>query len=617
MSATEACAGYIQRSGLVASQAGVFWLQSDPDSGANQVWRIRDQASAPLATPYLNIRSRVNGYGGGALAAAPDGVFVVTDDQRICFVASEESSSQVLTTDAAAYGGLVSDPLRQRVLAVRETGEGVAEGRQQLVALMRTGELTVLHEGEDFYGAPTLTADGKKIAWVTWQLPDMPWLRTRLWTANVTESGTLEHVQSHPSPNEGSIQQPVFSGQALWVLSDHEGWWQPWQVDYQSAESGWLKAAAAPERDHANAPWQLGESHHCPLPGDCWARVRYHDGYGELWLSGPDRSEPVRISPDFSDFRSLCTTNGILYAIAKSPHRLDAVLRIDPRSAQAHVIAGGEPALPGHTLVRPVAFRVPAVGVELEPPQGFLYAPLTADNQPSKLILVAHGGPTSAAYPVFNPQIQFWCQRGFAVAEVNYRGSSGFGRAFRLALAERWGELEVEDMARAVDCLVGAGRADPERVFIQGRSSGGYTALMALSTDQRYSAGASLFGVTDPTQLRHMTHRFESGYLDWLLGDPEDHPQRWQMRTPRLRAAAVLAPVIFFQGGQDKVVVPEQTRAMVSAMRKAGQAPELHWFQDEGHGFLQPANQAAMLERLYRFYQRHSRKPSECTQSLS
>ncbi|MGO1501457.1 MAG: alpha/beta hydrolase family protein [Marinobacter sp.] len=601
----------------MASQAGIFWLQSDPDSGVNRVWWIRDQASVPLTTLSSDVRSRVNGYGGGALAAAPDGVFIVGDGQQICFIDSEKTRSQVLTTDAAAYGGLVSDPLRQRVLAVRETGEGVANGCQQLMALARTGGLTVLHEGEDFYGAPALTADGKKIAWVTWQLPDMPWLRTRLWTAEVTESGTLEQVQSHPSPNEGSIQQPVFSGPALWVLSDHEGWWQPWQVDYQNAESGWLKAVAAPERDHANAPWQLGERHHCPLPGDCWARVCYHNGYGELWLSGPDLSGPVRISPDFNDFRSLCTANGMLYAIAKSPHRLDAVLRIDPLSAQAHVIAGGEPALPGHTLARPVAFRTPARGPELEPPQGFFYAPLTADKQPAKLILVAHGGPTSAAYPVFNPQIQFWCQRGFAVAEVNYRGSSGFGRAFRLALAERWGELDVEDMARAVDYLVDARWADPERVFIQGRSSGGYTALMALSTDQRYSAGASLFGVTDPAQLRRVTHRFESGYLDWLLGDPEKYPQRWQMRTPRLRAAEMVAPVIFFQGGQDKVVVPEQTRAMVSAMHKAGQAPELHWFEDEGHGFLQQANQAAMLEGLYRFYQRHSRKADECAESLS
>ena len=573
--------------------------------------------SAPLTTLSSDVRSRVNGYGGGALAAAPDGVFIVGDGQQICFIDSEKARSQALTTDAAAYGGLVSDPLRQRVLAVRETGEGVAGVRQQLVAVARTGGLTVLHKGEDFYGAPALTDDGKKIAWVTWQLPDMPWLRTRLWTANVTESGTLEHVQSHPSPNEGSIQQPVFSGQALWVLSDHEGWWQPWQVDYQNAESGWLKAVCAPERDHANAPWQLGEHHHCPLPGDCWARVSYHNGYGELWLFGPGHPEPVRMSPDFSDFRSLCTANGMLYAIAKSPHRLDAVLRIDPLSAQAHVIAGGEPALPGHTLAPPVAFITPARGTELEPPQGFFYAPLTADKQPAKLILVAHGGPTSAAYPVFNPQIQFWCQRGFAVAEVNYRGSSGFGRAFRLALAERWGELDVEDMARAVDCLVGAGRADPERVFIQGRSSGGYTALMALSTDQRYSAGASLFGVTDPAQLRRVTHRFESGYLDWLIGDPQKYPQRWQMRTPRLRAAEMVAPVIFFQGGQDKVVVPEQTHAMVSAMHKAGKAPELHWFENEGHGFLQQANQATMLEELYRFYQRHSRKANECTQSLS
>ena len=601
----------------MASGAGVFWLQNEPETGASRIWHLNDQGLVlALGTNLRNLRSRVNGYGGGALAAAPDGVFAVSADQRIHFIPLGAEQSQALTTDTAAYGGLRADPLRQRVLAVRETGQGVANGRQQLVAVACDGTLTVLHQGEDFYSAPALSADGRHIAWVSWQLPDMPWLQTRVWTANVTVDGTLENPRVHSAPQPASIQQPVFAGQDLWVMSDHEGWWQPWQLDVQSPASLWTKAAV-PECDHANAPWQLGEVHHCPLPGGGWARAHYNLGRGELWLSGFGPPNPVRIAPAFSGFRSLCTRGDFLYAIARSPDCLDAVLRIDPQSAEVNVVAGGEPALPGHGLAQPVSFRVAALAEEMTVPQGFLYLPLTPCAEPPALILVAHGGPTSAAYPVFNPLIQFWCQRGFAVAEVNYRGSSGYGRAFRLALAERWGDIDVEDMARAADALVAAGQADGKQVFIQGRSSGGYTTLMALSLGQRYSAGASQFGVTDPMQLRRMTHRFESGYLDWLLGCPERHPQRWQDRTPRLRAAAIAAPVIFFQGGQDKVVVPEQTRIMVAAMEQAGQKPELHWFQDEGHGFVQQVNQAAMLEALYSFYQRHGRDTDESTKSVS
>ncbi|MDO6825495.1 prolyl oligopeptidase family serine peptidase [Marinobacter sp. 1_MG-2023] len=582
-------------------------MQSDPETGANKVWMLNgDGEAAALSNLPGSVRSRVNGYGGGALTATQDGVFVVSDDQSILFAHGAGQRSQTLTTDTAAYGGLVADPLRRRVLAVRETGQGVIDGRQQLVSVGRDGSLKVLHQGEDFYGAPALSDDGRHIAWISWQLPDMPWIQTRLWTARVSPDGTLEGPRVQPAPRPASIQQPVFSGQELWVLSDHDGWWQPWKLDLQSPASPWEKASV-PDRDHANAPWQLAEVHHCPLPGGGWARTHYHQGRGELWLSGSKHPKPVRVAPEFSDFRSLCACGGFLYAIGRSPDHLDAVLRIDPTNAGIVVVAGGEPALPGHVVAHPTVFQVPALGQESTPPEGFLYLPLKPNAEPLALILVVHGGPTSAAYPVFNPLIQFWCQRGFAVAEVNYRGSSGYGRAFRLALAECWGDIDVQDMARAAEFLKAAGYVNGKSTFIQGRSSGGYTALMALSQDQRYEAGASQFGVTDPLQLRRMTHRFESGYLDWLLGNPEDHSQRWQERTPRLRTATIASPVIFFQGGQDKVVVPEQTRMMVEAMQQAGLKPELHWFPDEGHGILKQVNQAAMLEALYSFYQQRLR----------
>ena len=612
MSAYEACAAHTQRGELAVSSAGVFWLQSDPAEGNANLWYLSEQGPARLGPDGLGIRSRVNGYGGGALAASDTGVFVVGEDQQIRFIDLADGTCSLLTDDpGAAYGGLVADAPRQRVLAVREAG-----GEQQLVAVSVGGELRTLHSGQDFYSAPALSADGRMLAWTSWQLPDMPWVRSRLWTAGVVREGGLCRCRHWPTPSEASVQQPVFDRTRLWVLSDHAGWWQPWYLDTLAGDGLWYSGQSA-ELDHANAPWQLGECHHCPLANGGWARVQYRSGSGELWLLSPDGSNAFRAARDYSDFRFLRASGGYLYCIARSATHLDAVLRIERQTGQARILAGGENPLPGSRPALPLDIEVPALEHGEQPVHGFLYTPKRVSPALPPLILMAHGGPTSAAYPVFNPQVQYWCQRGFAVAEMNYRGSSGFGRRFRLALEGRWGEADVEDMERAADYLASSGLVDGRRVFIQGRSSGGYTALMAMIRSRRFTAGASMFGVTDPLRLRAMTHRFESGYLDWLLGAPEDYPERWCERTPLYHADRIAAPMIFFQGGQDKVVVPEQTRAMVDAMKAAGRTPELHWFEQEGHGFRHQANQAGMLEWLFCFYRKHSRKSHERTENLS
>ncbi|PPI84270.1 S9 family peptidase [Marinobacter maroccanus] len=611
LSAYEACSAHIQRGELTVSPAGVFWLETDPARGCNTLWHLTDHGPARLGPQDLGIRSRVNGYGGGAVAAGDSGVFVVGEDQQIRFVSLAGGESLNLTDDKKAfYGGLVADPSRNRVLAVRE-----AEGQQQLVAVSMQGDRTVLHAGQDFYSAPAISADGRKVAWTSWQLPDMPWLRTRLWTANLSEDGLLDQCREWPTPSEASVQQPVFDDSQLWVLSDHEGWWQPWRIDIRD-EGGW-HATDSPARDHANAPWQLGESHHCPTGRGGWARVRYCNGTGELWLRSGKTGEEIRVARDFGDFRCLQASGGYLYCIGRAASRLDAVIMVDLETGEVRTIAGGEEAMPGARAALPLDIEIPGLQSGQASIHGFFYTPKLATPDVPPLILIAHGGPTSAAYPVFNPQVQYWCQRGFAVAEINYRGSSGFGRAFRLALEGRWGEVDVEDMERAADHLASFGLADGQRVFIQGRSSGGYTALMAMIRSRRFTAGASMFGVTDPLRLRAMTHRFESGYLDWLLGAPGEHLDRWRDRTPLYHADRITAPMIFFQGGQDKVVVPEQTRAMIDAMKAAGRAPELHWFEDEGHGFRRQSNQAGMLEWTFSFYRKHSQKANEQAANLS
>ncbi|MGM0953064.1 MAG: prolyl oligopeptidase family serine peptidase [Pseudomonadota bacterium] len=598
ISATEACEGFRQCAELQVCGQSVFWLASEPSENIVCLWQSDAGGTRRLDTGPGSIRSQLNGYGGGAYAVLPEFICWVAGDQKIWILNRRTGTRSVLIDEpGAVWGGLVADAFRHRWLAVRENG-----GCQSLIAVEPTGRMQTLHQGQDFYSAPAVSEDGREIAWVSWQLPDMPWVRTRLWTARFDDNGKLVDARAMAPPVEGSVQQPRYVGSQLWVMSDHQGWWQPWRVVTDGGRDLWQRADV-PDLDHANAPWQLAECHACPSPSGGWARVRYRRGIGELWLHGNEAER--RVAGDYTDFRALSTRTDKLLCIARSPDRLDSVIEICPGTGRVVTLSGGETPLPSATLVRPESVMVPASNDGSHPVQGFLYAPLRDSPEPPPLILVAHGGPTSAAYATYNPQAQFWCQRGFAVVEVNYTGSSGFGREYRQALAGNWGIADVADMFRMADHLVRLGRADPGRLFIQGRSSGGYTALMAAAADGARLAGlASLFGVTDPMRLKAATHRFESGYLDWLLGPPGADGKNWRCRTPALMASHINCPAIFFQGRQDRIVVPEQTRIMVQALQAAGQTAELQWFDDEGHGFRRIENQARVLECLWRFYSR-------------
>lgn len=213
-----------------------------------------------------------------------------------------------------------------------------------------------------------------------------------------------------------------------------------------------------------------------------------------------------------------------------------------------------------------------------------------------------HGGPTSACYPVLEPRIQYWTQRGFAVADLNYRGSTGYGRDYRKALHLRWGESDVADACAAVEYLAAQGLVDKRKAFIRGGSAGGYTTLCALAFHDVFRAGASLYGVSDPVALGRATHKFEGDYLDWLIGDPQQDAERYRQRTPLLHAGQIKVPVIFFQGELDAVVVPEQTRSMLAALQANGIEAEGHFYAGERHGFRKAENLAHALEEEWKFY---------------
>ncbi|SFR59444.1 Dipeptidyl aminopeptidase/acylaminoacyl peptidase [Marinobacter daqiaonensis] len=587
------------------SATAIAWLEYDPGEAVNQLWCLRKGDPVRLTAATFSIRSAVNGYGGGAMCLDRNTAYVVEHDtQQVVRIDCRTGTRQQITRDPLSqFGGLVWDSMRGRVLAVREErGEG-REGRQQLVAIAPvTGHLTVLAEGEDFYGAPAISVDGGSLAWISWSLPDMPWFATRLWRADVTEQGELASVRSLEPPHTASVQQPRFADGNLMVLSDHDGWWQPFLVSEGGAGVVW-NCLEDRQADHGNAPWQLAEQHGVSLSGGGRAWVCYQHGYGELWWRSQWDSQPRRLLPDCVDFRSLQSRGDDIFCVARHTDAMDSVWQIRPETGYCRRLAGGERPIPAQECVRPRSMVVPVESGSAV--QLFHYPPISAADAAPPVILRVHGGPTSAAYPVFDPQAQFWLQRGFAVVDVNYRGSSGFGRDYRLALAGRWGELDVADIHSAVDFLARKGVVDTDRAFIQGRSAGGFTVLMAMLDNSRFRAGASLFGVSDPSRLRAMTHRFESGYLDWLLGDPESHPERWRERTPVSQGHRIRRPMIFFQGGQDRVVVPEQTEAMVAALEANGQSVSYHFFPEEGHGFRRAERQAFLLQTLLEFYNAH------------
>jgi len=559
---------------------GVFWNEYRPEDAACRIWHWRDGVAKRLTPDGFSVRSRVYEYGGGAFCLTPDGVVFVNEADQQLYRQALDGEPVALTSTDCRYGDLQF--AAGRVLAVEEQ-----QDRHRLVAIdLATGTRQVLAEGADFYASPTLSPDGQRLAWIEWSRPHQPWTSTRLMVAE-DDFSAPRCVAGEQM--EESIQQPRFDANGrLYCLTDRRGYWQPW-----GETSDGLHALPSAEADHAPAPWQLGGCTWLPV-GDQILASWSEGGFGRLRLGDED------FSGDYSRFRHLAIDQQFIYCIAASPVSPSAVIAIDRVSHAVKVLAGGVAPLPAERISRPQTLRYPSGSGEAH---GFFYPAMNGEAKPP-LVVFIHGGPTSACYPMLDPRIQYWTQRGFAVADLNYRGSSGYGREYRQALHLRWGEVDVEDACEVVGYLAGQGLIDGDRAFIRGGSAGGYTTLCALAFRQVFRAGASLYGGSDPVALARATHKFEGDYLDWLIGDPELDAERYAARTPLLHADNIRVPVIFFQGELDAVVVPQQTRDMVAALEHNGIPVEAHYYSDERHGFRRAANQAHALEQEWTFYRR-------------
>lgn len=610
-SAEQAAAAGREINELKVSAHGVFWSESDPQTAQTLVYRFdRSSQAVHVFTPQgFSVRSRVYEYGGGSFCLTDKGlVFVNEADQQLYLQAWQSAPQQLTQRSHCRYADMQFDPLTQSIIALEEEhAEHAVVHRIVTVSLGCTAGQTcidprVLVQGSDFYASPRLSPDGQRLAWIEWQRPDQPWTQTRLYCAQRMRSGEWSSgVCLAGAKGDAALQQPLFDpNNRITVLNDQQGYWQLWREN----NDGQLNKLQGIDADYSGAPWQLGGCNYLALNDGEYLISWLYNGFGHLAeYSFAENRMTQLLAKDYSRLRHLAIDDGFFYCIAAHVAQGTAVLAIDRNTAQIQVLTQLDIKLGCADISKPNSLCFPST--DNEPVHAFFYPPCNQDyalkdSQRPPLVVFLHGGPTSACYPVFDSRIQFWTQRGFAVADLNYRGSTGFGRAYRQRLRHQWGVVEVEDVCALVRHLIQENRINPEQVCVRGASAGGYTALLSIAASQQFAAAASLYGVSDPDALRKVTHKFEGDYLDWLLGNPK----QFAARAPLERVAQVNTPVIFFQGSRDVVVVPEQTAVMVAALKAQGVTVECHVFADEGHGFRQAENLAQVLRFELGFYQK-------------
>ena len=596
----------IRLASVTLDRGRIGWLEGRPgEGGRNVLVRANDAGGYDDVTPPpLNVRSRVHEYGGGAYAVSGDRVwFSSFEDGRIHAQVGTNAPASLTAAGPARFADLTVDPARRRLLAVRETHREGAPPVNDLVAVSTDdGSVRVLASGHDFFAAPAPSPDGRRLAWLAWDQPDMPWDAAALWLAELDGDGMPGTPVRIAGGSGSAAFQPAWSPDgALWCVVDPEGWW-----NLHRWRDGELRCMHRAESEFGKPLWQLGTTTFGFEASGCVVCTWRSDGAWRLGRLGPDGAMTEIPSP-WTSIDSLVVEGSTAAFIGGAPDRNAAVVSLDLASGEMRVHrASSALSIDDRILSRPVALTFPTGGGD-EVAHGYYYPPRNATcrapaGESPPLLVMSHGGPTGSTSDTLNPATQFWTSRGFAVLDVDYRGSTGYGRGYRERLYGEWGVVDVEDCAAGALHLAGTGHADRERLAIRGGSAGGYTTLAALAFHDVFRAGASYYGISDLEVLAADTHKFEARYLDRLVGEWPADRDVYRARSPLHHASRLACPIIFFQGLDDRVVPPNQAELMVDALDRQGLPVACLMFEGEGHGFRNADTLRRCLEAELLFY---------------
>ena len=624
ITAASVAAQGVRLSNVALDAGNVYWLEGRPLESGRHVL-VRHTAAGvthDVTPPAFNVRTRVHEYGGGAYAVRGGLVcFSNFADQRLYAIdGAGETAPRALTPEGRwFYADGVIDDARRLFVCVREDH---TRDRQEPINALVAVSLDaangasespgrIIASGYDFYASPRLSPDGTMLCWICWNHPQMPWDGTELWIADVAADGSLERSRRIAGGASESIYQPGWSqaGQLLFV-SDRDGWWQLYgleSVRQPEARTRPIVLNPPAAAEFGRAQWALGtQSWTCA--GARQLFVSYGQG-GRQRLGAVDLESGRLDAFDagLDPLEWLAADANHLVFIGASPRTLPSVVRVHLGSNIKETLratATGEIAEGYLAQPEPIVFE----GSGGLPVHAFYYPPANADvsapdAERPPLIVISHGGPTTATSVALDLRVQYWTSRGFAVVDVNYGGSTGYGRAYRERLRGRWGIVDVDDVVAAARVLASSGRADSRRLIVRGGSAGGFTTLAALTAQPDvFSAGASYYGVSDLEGLARETHKFESRYLDSLVGPYPAMRDTYRQRSPIDSVDRLACALIFFQGLEDRVVPPEQSAMMADAVRRKGLPVAYLTFEGEQHGFRRAETIARCLDAELFFY---------------
>lgn len=585
----------------------LYWLEQRPEQKGRGVlmrWSVAT-GFTELTPDTLSVRSRVHEYGGGEFAVrAGELVFIADPDQ--CLWRRTVAGELLAITPAhegidTRYGDFCWHPTEDWLCAVRErhAPDGV---HNELVALTLTGQCKVLASGADFYAAPCFAPDGRQLAWLQWSHPQMPWDGTELKRAEVAQDLTLQNLQTLCGGPEESVLQPGFDRHGrLFAISDRNGFWQLGRVE----QTGWQPVCDV-AGEMAVAPWSLGCRTWCQSADERIYCIVSNDGSQQLWRFDTDANsdtstvtrlplEPKCLAPH------LASDGDALYVLMASTEASEALVRIALDTGdQQQLLAAA--AWPTAIAITPAESRRVTVAGRVVP--YFFYQPKGSAQSatPPPLLLLCHSGPTGAATPALQASIQFWTSRGFAVADVNYRGSDGFGRQWRQSLLGHWGQFDVADCESVINTLVARGDIDGSRVFVRGNSAGGLTVLQLLAQGVPVRAAAVRYPVVDLVSLAAESHKFEAEYLLRLVGATATDRSALFAASPARQFDRIRTPMLIQHGSRDPVVPLAQAQQLVAALVGNGVAHQLVVFDGEGHGFRSAETLTAALQNELDFF---------------
>jgi dipeptidyl aminopeptidase/acylaminoacyl peptidase len=591
----------------------LYWLETRPaqQGRTTLLRRSPDGRMTEIVPAPFSVRNRVHEYGGGAFAVQA-GVLVFANDadQRLYRLdvgdAGPTQPLAITPADGTRYGDLTLHQSGNRLLCVVERARAGTEPENFLASVdLASGEVHALARGADFYACPRLAPDGTHLAYLSWDHPAMPWDACRLHLVRLGSDGAP--VEATATVVAGQVDEAIF--QPTWspagrlhFISDRAGFSNLYRV----AADGAITCVCTLAADFAAPPWVLGLSTYAFLDETTVLCSYQRAGLWHLATLRVDEGRLDTLDTPLTQTSYVVAGGGHAVVVAGSPDEELGLHGFDPATRalslihrpSAHALVAEDLAYP-----QPLAFTSAGNATAhalLYPPSSARYQAREGERPP--LIVICHGGPTGSASTALNPGIQFWTSRGFAVLDVNYRGSTGYGRAYRKALDGQWGVVDVEDCVAGARTLAERGIVDGKRMAIRGSSAGGFTVLCALAFHDVFAAGASHYGVSDLEALAKDTHKFESRYLDTLVGPYPERRDLYLARSPLFAAARIACPVIFFQGQDDRVVPPDQTERMTSALRARGLLAPMLLFPGEQHGFRRKETITAALEAELDFY---------------